>query len=236
MWKILIIWLLLGIASFARDADAADVYFAKKDFPSALREYRLLLRNGSTVPLWLYNAGFSANRTGDYKEARDYFLRYRKAMPEDAPVLGELIRAYQGTGDEAAAEVCIKEYRELWKRGQLTFLPEKDTFTRFVTNVGEYTVYAFEFFAPDTARRDHIWDFVVRKPNAEEHYAMFYVMQDGQAWFLDVRSAGGRRTLTTFDYRPGFSESLDLVQLTLKGGRPPMAKLKDGKVVPREQH
>lgn len=45
-------------------------------------------------------------------------------------------------------------------------------------------------------------------------------MQDGTAWFLDARLAGGHRTLTTF-VRPAFAWCLDLgVQLTLTAASP----------------
>lgn len=83
--------LISGIA-WAKGTENAEDAFAKKDYKKALGEYRILLKENPTVPEWLYNAGVSALRTGDYSEARDLLLRYRKQKPDDAYVVGELPR------------------------------------------------------------------------------------------------------------------------------------------------
>ena len=231
---VLLLCLGLSLIAWSQNPDSADTYLKNKDYKNALREYRLILDKNPDIPPMVWGAGISASRLNDYPSARDYFLHYRKLTPDDSAALVELIRAYQGLNDSAAVDASIKEYKAWWKSGRDAKLSKEDSFIRFVTSCGKHKVYAFEFFAPDLKKRDHTWDFMIYPAAGGEAEAMFYMMQDGQQWFLDLRSGEGGRTLTTFDYLPGFEECLGLVETTLAGGKPPIVKLKNGTVVPRK--
>ncbi len=130
-----------GIVGVRANMLAADVYFAKKDYPSALESYLAAAKLGNkmyTAPLCNYNAAVCSEELGKKDEALKYYLeaagtkdfylashalfnagRIQESLGNDKDAAETYKKAVDGYSNDEWANLCQSRIIDLQVKGKI---------------------------------------------------------------------------------------------------------------------
>ena len=96
---------------------AGNAAMEKRDYATALKQYRIVLAAQPDEPSSLWNGGSAAFFTGDFKAAQTYFERLQKQEPKDGALLAKRVQTAQELGDFKARDTLRAQIFALRKSG-----------------------------------------------------------------------------------------------------------------------
>lgn len=182
--------------------NAGIALMEKEKFKEALVELQKVLKLDPMNPNVLWNAGLSAQLSGNPKLAVAYFERNFKLEPRNGLLLGKLVQSYEALGDTKNRDLWRKQLFAMHKSGNdESGYSKNDRYMREQFKVNGESVFVFEFFelkprsqAKDATTFGRRYEFLVFPAEAGDEDEPKMRLEVG--WnFLESDGKGG--------YKPG---------------------------------
>ncbi|MGZ4985210.1 MAG: tetratricopeptide repeat protein [Chthoniobacterales bacterium] len=209
----------------------------KRQFREAipyLERVRKELPENSSV---LWNLGIARAELREHERAIEVWKTYCRIVPDDWQGKAKLIQAYQGMGDLKARDAEIGDLYKLRETSSDPKLKSAEKFCREQTVIGGRSVFAFEYFSPEGARRRYLRFSVLNKDGTEDFYLSLgsyddtteiarelgQISKEQRIYHLDEYRKNAHRTYGMFQEQPDYDKVREIVLSVLEGKQKPIS-------------